>query len=171
MSRVLRDPGPTRNYGKTFRVNYKCPNCGVHIRVPVEGYGRNGWNCRRFTCVKCHQSYTMHIATTVHTTPANPPVGTGTRRWLKDARKVFKEDVDHLDLVFFNGHAFRPLLASFLRDLSRTVEGIRRKVPGFDLLFPKESISLQALEAAAAEASKSCLTQFQRDDGETWSAL
>lgn len=170
MSRTMSGGRPSMNFGKAFRVNFTCPNCSTHIRVPVQGYGRNGWNCRTFHCLKCKSSYTMHIATTVYDRPANPPVGTGTRKWLKDSRKAFKEDVDYLDLTFFNGHAFRPLFASFLIDLQRTLEGIRRKVPGFKLLFPEEDKMLELMIDTANQAAQNCRSQYDYDYREVWAS-
>lgn len=162
---------PTRNYGRTFRVNYKCPNCGVHIRVPVLGYGRNGWNCRMFTCLKCKKRYSMHIATTVHEGTKTPGVGTMTKKRLREYRRQFKEDVDHLDLVFFNGHTFRPMLADFLRSLAYTIEGIRKKVPGFQLLFPEIDAVFQNMLEEAKQAMHECKERYDRDQRDAWSQL
>lgn len=166
-----KDVSPSRNFGGQFRVNYKCPNCGVHMRVPVEGYGRNGWNCRMFTCKKCKKRYSMHIATTIHEGLKTPGVGTMSTKRLRAARKMFKEDVDHLDLVFFNGHAFRPLLSDFLHQVKFTLDGIRKKVPGFQFLFPEEDKILANMMEEADQAVKSLRDTFNKDHKDVWSQI
>jgi hypothetical protein len=124
-----------------------------------------------FTCKKCKNRYSIHIATTVHAGMKTPGVGTMTTKRLRAARKMFKEDVDHLDLVFFNGHVFRPLLSDFLMQLRMTLEGIRKKVPGFPLLFPEEDVILASMIDEANQAIQNLRKTFEHDRRETWSQL
>ncbi len=152
----------SENWGGTFRVNFKCPECGTHIRVPIKGYGRTGWNARNFHCFKCQKHFTFHISCIPFGAGTTPPVGAITQNHMSETVRSILDETDYLDLVFFNGFHFRPRYEQFLRFVCSALQRLTKDVPGFSDVFREEFGILQeavqrlelAIELSQAEYKK-----------------
>jgi len=149
------------NRGGQFRVNFVCPDCGTHIRVPLVGFARTGWNARRFKCFKCKTEYTFHVTCIPIRGDACPPVGTLTSTVLKAQTTFLITEADQFDLAFFNGTHFRSILSKLLSTLCGCLSRVSKKVPGFSELFPNEHQSLTDAIVHLEAARDRCLVPVE----------
>jgi hypothetical protein len=147
----------------TLRVNHVCPVCKTHMRVPLRGYARTGWNARVFRCFKCKKNFVFNVTCTAAPLDQKlPPVGNKTKDTIKHLAKLTLKTADPMDLTFFNGHHFRPIFCSLLDTIIFVLKNVMKRTPGFGSLFSIEQAILEQVLEQLDQAQQTCRAEFEK---------